>query len=235
MMNLNDNDVQWCVSRLPSIVRGIMEDNPGRVVLAGGYIRSMIANETVNDIDLFPCNKYLAKGIFEQIKSSGDYAYAHESGNAYTVRFPGKPAIQIIHRWVYDDVESLLQSFDFTVARAAIWFDRNPDQSGSWFGVCDKNYYEDLAAKRLVYCYPRREEEPGGSMLRAMKFITRGYRMPLDSLSGVIARIALGVDMERLNDLGPIAKEEAYAKIILGLLREVDPNAPLTVHGEEVQ
>jgi hypothetical protein len=77
-----------------------------------------------------------------------------------------------------------------------------------------------LAAKRLVYRSPIRNEDAGGSMLRVLKYYQKGYRIPLNSLGSVIARIVKAIDFEKVD-----AKNEfQVGKIVTGLLREVDPD-----------
>ena len=120
--------------------------------------------------------------------------------------------VQFIKKWVYEKPSDIISSFDFTIARAAMWF-----ADKEWHALCDDNYYVDLAARRLVYCSPKRIEEAGGSMLRVLKFYQRGYRIPLDSLGGVIARVVYDVKFSKLRC------EEALKKVITGLLRDVDP------------
>jgi hypothetical protein len=83
--------------------------------------------------------------------------------------------------------------------------------------VCAEDYHADLAAKRVVYCAPQREEEPGGSLLRLLKFAGRGYSAPLDSVAAILARLTADV---------PSGTEIERAATILTRLREVDPAAP---------
>ena len=145
----------------------------------------------------------------------------HTTGNAHTVARKRGISIQFIHRWSYEVVSDLLESFDFTIACGAFWF------YDGWRSLCHDRFYQDLAARRLIYQAPKRNEDAGGSMLRVLKFYQRGYRIPLDSLGAVVARLDKGVDRERLNGLvcGGDAenREKAYARVVTGLLREVDP------------
>ena len=129
-----------------------------------------------------------------------------------------------------------MQSFDFTIARAAIWWAstgtlvdnvaKTETPQGVWRSTCDERFYPDLAARRLVYCSPVRIEEAGGSLLRVLKFYQRGYNIPMDSLGAVLARITDSIDFRKIEaggDLEPAREEERLAKVITGLLREVDP------------
>ena len=54
-------------------------------------------------------------------------------------------------------------------------------------------------------------------MLRVRKFLKRGYSIQAGSLAGVIARLVSSLDFRGGYD------EKDAAKVITGLLREVDP------------
>lgn len=225
MIPLEHEDVLWIARRLPKYVLNAMKRNPGKVFLAGGFIRACIAREEVNDIDLFVGSaqeaKELACGLALETQQK-----VIETDNAFTVTTP--LSVQVIHRWTFNTPDQCIESFDFTIACAAIWFDPQPEKEAAPIlrGLCDIRFYIDLAAKRIVYRSPVRNEEAGGSMLRVLKFYQRGYRIPLSSLGAVIARLmsgvrAEGVDMtERVRGMTP---EQANAFVITGMLREVDP------------
>ena len=70
-------------------------------------------------------------------------------------------------------------------------------------------------------------------MLRVLKYYQKGYRIPLDSLSDVIARLVVGVDLDRcshryFDKAAGVHKTEVdqaqFSRVICGLLREVDPS-----------
>lgn len=212
-MELSRYDLAWILRRCPVPVLDLCKQHAGRLFVAGGFIRSVIATEEVNDIDLFATSKDLAK-VFAEELAKGEKM--HETENAYTVKV-GRMPVQFIHRWVFDNVQDLVKSFDFTIAGATFWYD------AKWQTHCHPDFYADLAAKRLIYTKPIRNEDAGGSMLRVLKFYQKGYRIPLDSLGAVIARLHMGVDLGKLKG-GRKNSEQQYAKVITGLLREVDPN-----------
>ena len=205
-----------------------MQKHGAKVMVAGGFIRSCITNEHINDIDLFVPSKDFGLELAKEL-AEGDEKRIHETDNAYTIKGYRIP-VQIIHRWTFDDPGVCIQSFDFTIARAAFWCgaletekvgeDGKPVIVNSWLSLCDPRFYPDLAGKRLIYCSPVRIEEVGGSMLRVLKFYQRGYRIPLDSLGKVIARLVGGVSEESY----ATRDEDQMAKVLSGLLREVDPN-----------
>jgi len=188
-----------------------MEARPNRLFLAGGFIRSCIANEQINDVDLFVPSVEEGESLATRL-AADDESRIHRTVNALTIK-GHRPVLQVITRWTFDRPEDAIASFDFTIASAAIWHDGT-----IWRSTCHADFYADLAARRLVYLSPDREEEPGGTMLRVLKFYQRGYRIPLDSFGAVIARLHCAVRDE------PLASNEAgAAKILTGLLREVDP------------
>lgn len=218
--SLTDLDVSWCIRRLPGSVRKLLENKPGILTLAGGFIRSCIANEPVNDIDLFAPSRSVAEEIAKGLVQADQKVWVTD--NTFSLRLPCGLSVQFIHRWTFDKPELVVPSFDFTIARAAIWYDA---EKLAWRSMCDSRFYPDLAAKRLVYCSPVRIEEAGGSMLRVLKFCQRGYRITLDSLGAVMARMAMDVRFENIpaNELRGDG-EARWAKVLTGLLREVDPN-----------
>jgi hypothetical protein len=215
-MELSTRDVCWVVKRLPKSVRDLLKDQAGKVFLAGGFIRSCIANEHVNDIDLFVTNADFAEWMAKVVAPG---AYQYKTPNAISVKV-GNMQVQFIHKWTFATPQECVASFDFTIAAAAIWFDKQL----RWTSVCDNNYYQDLAAKRLVYRAPQRIEEAGGSMLRVLKFYQRGYRIPLDCLGAVIARLVAGIRPEKKGENFSYDDERQTAPILAGLLFEVDPS-----------
>lgn len=215
MRQLLTTDLDWCVRRLPGDLRGQMMAPDSRLILAGGYIRSTIAGEEVSDIDLFAPTRTVLERAIESLESgrsrAGHKVRIVRTKNAQTLLTMGQMPVQAIHRWLFDRAEDCIASFDFTVSAAAIWH-----EAGMWHSACHDRFYADLAGKRLHYTSPSREEEAGGSMLRAMKFARRGYSIDMLSLGEVISRIVV-----RMRE-SPMAATEP-GTVIAGLLREVDP------------
>jgi hypothetical protein len=201
-----------------------MEKNP--IVVAGGYIRSCITGEPVSDIDCFHLSSY--ENVIDLAKASQQLAAKHamelshsfqtnkrmvETDNAVTVYMD--PPVQFIHRWRYEKPEDVVESFDFTICAAAFWYSQGLN---GWCSSCVPEFYEDLAAKRLVYRNPKRDEAAGGSILRVLKYYRRGYNITLPSFADVIARVVEKVDTDRAEKVGA-----GIPQVVLGLLREVDP------------
>lgn len=203
---------------MPKSVVSLMKEEGPRLFVAGGFVRSCVANESIRDIDLFCSTKDGAKICAQKINTRRKI---HETDNAFTIRAVRGTMVQFIHRWLFDAPAQCLESFDFTIACGAFWYDNG------WQSLCDDRFYPDLASKRLIYRSPRRNEDAGGSLLRVLKFYQRGYRIPLDSLGAVIARLLSGVDQDKVRAVAASdgnSIEQQTARILTGLLREVDPD-----------
>lgn len=212
MRKLEHEDLQWALRRTPARLLELMKQNPGLMV-GGGFLRAIVsAGEQPSDIDVFAWSPEDAHTLAAHLAAYED-GRTHATENAITVKGYGLP-VQFIHRWTFEEPEEMLASFDFTIACAAFWWD---DLSENWTSLCDDRFYADVAAKRLVYRSPVREEEPGGSMLRVLKFYQKGYRIPLDSLGAIISRLVFG-------NLEIDYTEADTAAKITDLLVEVDPS-----------
>lgn len=212
MKSLTTNDLHYVVRRLPKDIIELLRKH--KLFVAGGFIRETVAGNEPKDIDLFGPEAETLKLIGKDLAEHRG-GRAHFSDNAVTVICPPRMPVQLITRWCFEDAEPLVASFDFTVCQAAIWFDKT---TGIFMSAIAEDFYADLAARRLVYTAPVRQEEAGGSMLRVIKFVQRGYCIQANSLGSVIARLAGQVDWGRTG-----GDHLTAAKVISGLLREVDP------------
>lgn len=216
MNTLIPEDLHHVMARTPLDVRELLVSHP-ELFLAGGCIRSIIAGEEVNDIDLFGPSKELLRGLATAF-ALGRKGSLHETDNAFTVLTAGRRPVQFIHRWCYTAPEQVINDFDFSIAQAIIWWKPNEISGGTWLSRISEHYYPDLASKRLRYLAPKRAEDAGGSLLRMRKFIERGYHIEALSLGKVVARLAMGV-----RHIQETIEEEQLSQVLTGLLREVDP------------
>lgn len=178
MSALNSRDLNRCVARLPDAVVTAMTEAPGRVFVAGGFVRCAVTGEEIADVDLFVPTSEEAAVL--AAKLGGPMAL---TDNATTL-LGFNPPIQIIRRWAYATAEDLIAAFDFTIAAAAVWNDGT-----GWRSVCHADYYADVAARRLVYLRLA-DNTTGGSLNRAFKFARRGYHIPAESLGDLVADVA---------------------------------------------
>jgi hypothetical protein len=225
MMQLSKTDLNFILSRCPRDVLKLLRSNPGTLFLAGGFIRSTLAGEKVSDIDLFGGSAddllRIAKDL--TLERKGRY---FKTDNAITVLSPPRIPVQFITRWLFKDPGLCISSFDYTVCQAVIWTEKieidapDPELKKTktiFHSAISDAFYQDLAARRLVYTFPQREEEAGGSFMRMVKFIKKGYNIQAPSMAGVMARILWKVRDEKMTD------EKWMATVITGLLRQIDP------------
>lgn len=239
---MSDPELQltWCVRQLPKTLRSVLESgNFPRVLVAGGFCRSVVSGEEPNDVDVWVPNVAAigpltcALGVQPKDEMTQEMMVKVVSTDNATTLRDFDPVIQIIRRWTFSSPEDCLRSFDFTIAKAAIWFGSS-DPEGlaasdqKWHSLCDPRFYPDLAAKRLIYTSPQREEDEGGSMLRMLKFYNRGFQAPLSTIAAVIARAAKNIGVansvqSRMAGHGSTFSEGEAAQLIESRLRVIDP------------
>jgi len=118
MPTINQYDLKWCVKKLPKKLRDLIKKE--EIVVAGGYIRSTILGDPVNDIDLFIPEKEMAKSLAMSLVDDKENKLI-TTENAITIKGL-KYTSQFITRWTYDNPENILNSFDFTICQAAFWW-----------------------------------------------------------------------------------------------------------------
>lgn len=222
------NDLRYVVTRLPRDIRTLLTENARKLYVGGGFIRATVAGETPGDIDLFGNDAAALDAMAVLLASRRPGSKLHRSKNAITLITPDRLMVQFITRWTFDRPQALVDSFDFTVCQAAIW--RTGSMSNdAWGSAIGTGFYPDLAGRRLVYTRPIRIEEAGGSMLRVLKYVKRGYSIQVDSLGAVMARCASNF---KPNEESHLHGEPGLALTLAGRLREVDPS--LVVDGFEL-
>lgn len=231
-MELVKNDLRFVVQRLPRDIRELLSTHAGKLFVGGGFIRAIIAGEEPHDIDMFGDDAVRLEVIANDLAALRPGSRVHKSKNAITVITPDRLPVQFITRWTFTNPGDLVASFDFTVCQAAIW--RSGRQSNdAWSSSISDRFYTDLAGRRLVYTSPKREEEAGGSLLRVIKYVKRGYSIQVSSLGDVVARLAAAAgDPAYIAARATAGLPITLPLVIGGLLREVDPL--LVIDGFEV-
>lgn len=185
---LSIQDVFTITNRLPFAVQKVMMDPVLRAVLAGGYIRDIITGVEPKDIDLFARTEQHAQEIASDIAAAWGVQWTRTK-NAYSIKKDGEPTVQVIHRWVFSEPEDVVKSFDFTICQAVVWYDEM-----GWRSYADPAFEADARAKRLSYTAPDRLEDAGGSALRVLRFVSRGYSIEPSEYAKVMARVTSNGD-----------------------------------------
>lgn len=139
-----------------------------KVFIAGGVFRHMVDPlDEVKDIDMFFSSIMDATGAMEWLEDN-DYKKVFECplGELYTYSKEGQPKIQLITKFYYSDVDTLISTFDFTACCAG--FD------GRRF-VCNKRFYSDVRNKRIHF---NAITYPVATLNRLTKYVRKGYYLP---------------------------------------------------------
>jgi hypothetical protein len=209
MPSLREIDRRLVLSRIPSELRDIVRAR--RLYIAGGVVRSVIANEPVKDVDIF------GPDFITQADAAAAYAkavggYVVPTGRALTVVAPNRVPVQFVQMFCASQAGVVMERFDFTICRAVIWYAETTSTVAS--SLVDETFYEDLAARRLVYTEPP-DAEPGATVLRVLKFVARGYVCPATEWPALIAAC--------VRKAGGPELDELWRTSMLAHLRLVDP------------
>lgn len=204
-------DMMRVLAALPREVGEYLRDTQG-VYLAGGFIRSIISNEAPSDIDLF-----LKEGgdphLTAESLAHGEELFTSEFAHTIPSLVHGY-LVQVIDKWRFASPEDIIRHFDFTIAQAVIWYESRDTRPG-WRSKCSHQFYQDLAGRRLHYNRYHKPDEldAGGTLLRVMKFVKRGFNISPEDLADIVFEVS--------RDCGT-------PQDIVNILREVDPANPPT-------
>jgi len=189
MISLKSEDVYRCECQLPSDLKEVMRSRSGEVVVAGGFVRSLLSGRCTDDVDVFVPSAKTAQNL---VRNVVDHPGAVRVEKDRVTVFGKRFNVEFIFRWSFEHPEDLVRILDFTVCQAGIWYDSDGKLVGQ---ACDR-FYGDLRDRRLVYSCPDRREEgdEGGSFLRLFKYYDEGYRPSAHTLGRLVARVASGVD-----------------------------------------
>lgn len=190
-VSLEANDIKRVIYSLPKEAIELMRRHPRQVVIAGGYIRATVAGEEVHDIDLFFAEEKdvqsWSKDVGLKFEVKDKYLKVEAEGNC--------PEIQLVWRYSFEEPVDVIDNFDYTVVKAAIWFDEgDKKQAPDFVGVCHKRFYQDLARKMLVYSCDR-EVQRIESIPRLLKYTHYGYSIDPENLAEVVIKTCVSMDL----------------------------------------
>lgn len=169
-------DAQW-LKPLDSVIK----DLPEGCWIAGGCMRSFLVGEKAKDIDIFTAEP---DRVIEFLASKEGFKKTF--GNDFFQNFKHKDlTYQVIKKYVYQNPQDTIDSFDFTLISAAY--------SKEGF-ISHERFYLDNAQKRLVI---HNLPLPLSTLKRSLKYTSRGYRLCPVSLSRLARAInELKIDWE---------------------------------------
>lgn len=190
-MTLHPDFVRLIVKHLPDELHNLLVEYGSGLMIGGGYCRDIITGATPKDIDIFATSEKVFRDATESLDWKDLYV-TRRTANAQTFTAEDRIEIQFITRVYYEDHEDAIQSFDFSVCQVAVYFDRCFEE---WVGICTPEFMEDLPNFRMRYMAPERDEDPGASVLRMMKFVARGWKISEADIARVVGRF-----VSRLSD-----------------------------------
>lgn len=158
------------VRHLPFDIRQLLVTDGPDVCVAGGFVRDTLTYNVPHDVDIFAVDVDSLDAAIDWYEWHAEIRAKLTTPNAVTFRSPGQPTVQFISRCFYPDHEKLIESFDFSVCQAAVYWNGE-----KWIGVCTEAFLHDITNSELTYTAPVRDEDPGASVIRLVKFALKGY------------------------------------------------------------
>ena len=189
----------------------LMKDNPGGIFISGGFPVCSLIDSPISDIDIFGRDRV---SLFEAARVYGLYSPRHlMEPTKYTVSVNGKIGrVQFVVKEIYQSAQACIDSFDFSVCQAAIWF-----ENGEWQTTCSPHFYHDIKARRLRFVNQERvNESPGASLWRAAKYAERGFKLSRNDKLALLERFFQNCHRkhEEQSGKGPCDKEKARMMVI---------------------
>lgn len=184
MLSLLPEHVDAAVAALPNPTILALRMYGRDVFVAGGFLRAVVARETISDVDLF-IGAGAAFNTTELIQhiNINDAFDTHSTPNAMSIETD--PCTQVVLRSTYATPTKCIASFDFTICQAALWWHEG---LGKWETECTPSFYPDLAARRLRYTSYKGPDasDPMNTAIRVLKFYERGYVIDETSYRSII-------------------------------------------------
>lgn len=205
--NLEQDDIKRVMFMIPDSIVDAMKRHPGKIIIAGGIIRALVAGESIKDLDIF------VPGQSEAEKWLDEVGLDYEIGDKYLTTEPSENfsyEIQTVWRYPFKEPWEIPEQFDYTVVKAAIWYDPGgKDKDPEFVGICHERFYRDIARRALVFCCER-DTERVLSIPRILRYTQYGYSMDPKSMAEVIIKTCLSLDLSKGFQTAFKQLEDAY-------------------------
>lgn len=149
-------------------------------ILAGGFIRDAINDDTPKDMDLFFQSERDQRDAMTTLLD-GRWSFVEQKGSVLTLSC-GQRDVQLIH-WSFSNISDLVSQFDFTCCAVALM--RSP-RKGTWVNHSAPSFKADTAARILkVHSLPK----PVKSLSRVARFMKRGWTVTPETLEQIAKAI----------------------------------------------
>lgn len=183
------HDIQQLRDLIPRPVVATMLEFPGQLILAGGFLRAILTDMNIKDVDLFVTDSSIVLKVRDALVRHG-LVLMSETKNSLTFRGVDLSLpIQLITRFYAPTPEELVKSFDFTICQFAAWVEDNFDGTHEWRTYAPDQAFADLTDSVLRYTMPDRDEDVGASLIRSYKFAGIGYAPDKDTIAKLVGRV----------------------------------------------
>ncbi len=148
--------------------------------------------EEPKDIDLFAVREDVLLHAIDEFEWSPRFNKTTRPNSVEFAAYGVACKVQFVKRCFYPQHEQLIQSFDFTICQAYLFYTSRE----GWVGYCTEEFLRDFAERKLVYTAPTRDEDPAGSLLRVVRFLKRGFHISEADLAKVLARLFAAITPE---------------------------------------
>jgi len=142
------------------------------VIVAGGTITSLFSSRKINDVDCYFKSKSNRDAVVKELNTMKGAKRTFETEHAIMFEIGKKNPIKVqtvlIDDLILASPTFILAEFDYTICMGA--FDFQVDKF-----IVSREFLAHLAQRRLVFNI--KTKYPIVSLLRAVKFINRGYRL----------------------------------------------------------
>lgn len=180
---LPDAVVERAVAAIPQDVLSMLQDFGPRAVIGGGFIRTMgsqvihwegRAEKAPKDLDIFMLSADLHRFVHDlhgRRYSDAPYYGLDMRGESvsFHARTAGEVPVQIIGMFSFNDPLEVMGKFDFSVARAVLWWD-----GSAWASAADPRWEGDIRRRCAWY---RHAPNPVGTLHRIPRYASLGYHL----------------------------------------------------------
>ena len=173
---LKVKDVKAITASLPEPVAEVLSENPGDVVLAGGFVRDIIAGVEPSDVDMFASRKVSASRFLTLART-----YKITKSTTSIAEFAGPLPIQVI--WPKaEPLEHVATRFDFACCLGLVAYGDD-----GWYGKCHPTFYKDVKDRRLTLLGA--DKVRSRSLQRVLKLVAKGCSIEPEDLATIVAGV----------------------------------------------
>lgn len=213
---IHNDLVKNIVAKLPEDVKRLLEHFGSGLTVAGGFCRDAFIGEEPKDVDIFAVSpEILAEALLWFKTEAKDYQLERQKTNSvnFVSNFDDEQAcfkdvapVQFINRVFFPMHGELIRSFDWSICQIAVYY----ILEDGWKGICTQEFGKDIQSETLHYTAPDRDEDPGASVLRMMRFTQRGWKPTEESIARCLGRFTSVIAGDILS---PVTEEDYTEKI----------------------